>query len=153
MFQVCPKDCVLAQWSNWSACKWELDGNQKAYSKSRTRTITEREVANGVSCDMFSLEETDACPISWDVVFQKCPLNESNTFVIDTGCYMFVDQKKNFNDSKKHCLSKQGRLFEPRSVRTAKLVLDKGLEVNTYRSDNSTKFDEWWIGMITRNGM
>ena len=39
-----------------------------------------------------------------------------------------------------------------RSVRTSKLVLDKGLEVNTYRSNNSTEYDEWWVGMISENG-
>ena len=59
MFQVCPKDCVLAQWSNWSACK--LEGGIYTYRKSRTRTITEREVGNGVPCDLFILEEKDAC--------------------------------------------------------------------------------------------
>ena len=69
MFQVCPKDCVLAQWSNWSGCKWEWikDGyTQRAARKSRTRTITKREVGNGVSCDFFSLEESDACLADYD---------------------------------------------------------------------------------------
>ena len=61
MFQVCPKNCVLTQWSNWSACKRAGSGFETMYKKSRTRTITKREVGNGVSCDLLSLEETDAC--------------------------------------------------------------------------------------------
>ena len=33
------------------------------YKKSRTRTIIEREVGNGVSCNLLSLEETDTCTL------------------------------------------------------------------------------------------
>ena len=143
MFQVCPKNCVLAQWSTWSACKWEWDGNQRAYRKSRTRTITKRELANGVSCDLFSLEESDACPLNWNDDLATCP-NELNTFLIDGRCYMFVDQEKSFNDAKAYCESKLGRLFEPRSVHTNKLVYDKGYEV--------LNKNLMWFGIISIKG-
>ena len=33
------------------------------YKKSRTRTIIKREVGNGVSCNLLSLEETDTCTL------------------------------------------------------------------------------------------
>ena len=42
---------------------------------------------------------------------------------------MFVKQTKTFNDAKTYCESQHGRLFEPRSVLTNKLVATKGIEV------------------------
>ena len=57
---------------------------------------------------------------------------------------MFVDQKKTFNDAKSYCQSKRGRLFEPRTAHTNKLVHDKGREV---LNNNSM-----WVGIITKNG-
>ena len=74
----------------------------------------------------------------------NCPINEPNTFKIDGGCYMFVDQRKTFNDAKTFCESKRGRLFEPRTVKTNKLVADKGFEV----LNNSAM----WVGIISKNG-
>ena len=129
MLQVCPKDCVLAQWSNWSGCKWEWSGNQRAFRKSRTRTITNREVGNGVSCGLFSLEESDACPIDWNDYLAKCPL-EPNTLIIEGGCYLFSDKKKNYNDAKSFCESKfavngkTGRLVEPKTTTINKLIYE-----------------------------
>ena len=57
---------------------------------------------------------------------------------------MFVDQQKTFYDAKSYCQSQHGRLFEPRSVHTNKLVSNKGYEVlnNSYM----------WFGIITKNG-
>ena len=57
---------------------------------------------------------------------------------------MFVDQEKTFNDAKSYCQSRRGRLFEPRSVHTNKLVYDKGVEV----LNNNLM----WFGIITKNG-
>jgi len=74
----------------------------------------------------------------------NCPINEANTFKIDGGCYMFVDQRKTFNEAKTFCESKRGRLFEPRTVQTNKLVYDKGVEVLTT--------DYMWIGIISKTG-
>jgi len=73
----------------------------------------------------------------------NCPINEPNTFKIDGGCYMFVNQTKSFNNAKTFCESKGGSLFEPRTVRTNKLVADKGYEV----LDNSM-----WLGIISTTG-
>ena len=106
-----------------------MGGNQRTYRKSRTRTITKIEVGNGKSCDVFSLKETDACSFSWDDIRVICPLDKPNTFLIDGGCYMFVDQHKTFNDAKNYCKSRHGRLFEPRSCHTNELVYDKGFEI------------------------
>ena len=131
MFQVCPKDCVLAQWSYWSGCKWEWRGNQRAFRKSRTRTITKREVGIGVSCGLFSLEESDACPISWNDGFANCPLEQPNTFNIEGGCFLFNDEKKNYNDAKSFCEGKiafngrPGRLVEPKTTTINKLICEK----------------------------
>ena len=60
---------------------------------------------------------------------------------------MFVDQQKTFNDAKTFCESKRGRLFEPRSVRTNKLVADKGFEVFSYPYQ-----DYMWFGIISKSG-
>ena len=57
---------------------------------------------------------------------------------------MFVDQEKTFSEAKIYCESKRGRLFEPRSVHTNKLVYDKGLEV--------LNNNHMWFGIITKNG-
>ena len=75
----------------------------------------------------------------------NCPIEEPNTFKIDGGCYMFVDQEKTFNDAKTFCESKRGRLFEPRTVQTNKLVVEKGYDVmnNSYGV---------WFGIITKTG-
>ena len=73
----------------------------------------------------------------------NCPIEEPNTFKINGGCYMFVDQAKTFNGAKTFCESKRGRLFEPRTVKTNKLVADKGREVL-----NSAM----WVGIISKNG-
>ena len=113
---------------------------QNEYRKCRTRSITKREVGNGVSCDMFSLEETDAF-LNW----QKCP-NEPNTFIIDGVCYMFVGHRETFNNAISYCKSKNGRLFEPRTVHTNKLVHDKGCEV----LNNKSMY--MWVGIITKTG-
>merc|ERR1711971_1492677 len=50
-----------------------------------------------------------------------CPTNETNTFIVDGGCYTFVDQVKNPNDAKSYCESRHGFLFEPRSAHTNEL--------------------------------
>ena len=120
-----------------------MGGNIRTYRKSRTRTITKIEVGNGESCDLFSLKETDACSFSWDDIRVLCPLDKPNTFLIDGGCYMFVDQEKTFNDAKSYCQRNRGRLFEPRTVHTNKLVSDKGFEVLN---------NKLWFGIITKNG-
>jgi hypothetical protein len=75
---------------------------------------------------------------------KKCPSGEPNTFLIEGICYMFVDQRKTFNDAKSYCQSKRGRLFEPRTLHTNKLVAYKGYEVLKYR--------KMWLGIISSNG-
>ena len=97
-----------------------------------------------MSCDLFSLKESDACLLGWNDDLKTCS-NEANTFLIDGGCYMFVDQRKPFNDAKNYCESKRGRLFEPRSVRTNKLVAEKGYEVLNNQN--------MWFGIISKNGI
>ena len=74
----------------------------------------------------------------------KCPFGGVNVFNIDGGCYMFVDQEKKFNGAKSYCKSKSGRLFEPRTIHTNKLVYDKGLEV--------LNNNDMWFGIISKNG-
>ena len=74
----------------------------------------------------------------------KCPLSEPNTFIVDGGCYMFVDQEKTFANAKNYCASKQARLFEPRSLHTNKLVYQKSKVV--LRGERN------WLGVITKNG-
>ena len=73
----------------------------------------------------------------------ECPLHMPKTLIIDGGCYMFVDQTKTFNDAKSYCQSKSGRLFEPRTIHTNKLVYDKGFEVLK---------NYMWVGIISKNG-
>ena len=74
----------------------------------------------------------------------KCPINESNTFIVDGGCYTFVDQVKNPNDAKSYCESQHGFLFEPRSAYTNELVYEKGNDV--------LSGERMWIGVVTQNG-
>ena len=57
---------------------------------------------------------------------------------------MFVDQKKSFNSAQSYCQSKNGRLFEPRSVQTNNLVAEKGHQV---LNNNAM-----WFGIILKNG-
>ena len=95
----------------------------QANRKCRTRNVTEREVGNGVSCDMFILEETDTL-----LIWQKCS-NEPNTFLIEGGCYLFNDVKKNYYDAISFCESKDvmgktGRLVEPKTTTINKLIYD-----------------------------
>ena len=66
------------------------------------------------------------------------------TFIIDGGCYTFVDQIKTFTNAKIYCESKQARLFEPRSVNTNKLVYEKSKDILRGQSN--------WLGVITKNG-
>ena len=60
---------------------------------------------------------------------------------------MFVDQQKSPNDAKSFCETKLGRLFEPRSASTNKLVYDKGNDLLPGNRDS-----RWWIGVVTYNG-
>ena len=75
----------------------------------------------------------------------KCPLSEPNTFIIEGGCYTFVDQNKTSTNAKIYCESKQARLFEPRSVNTNKLVYEKSKDI--LRGQRN------WLGVITKNGI
>ena len=71
-------------------------------------------------------------------------MNETNTFIVDGGCYTFVDQVKNPNDAKSYCESRHGFLFEPRSAHTNELVYFKGKDV--------LSGERMWIGVVTQNG-
>ena len=77
---------------------------------------------------MFSLKESDACLLGWNDDLKTC-LNEPNTFLIDGGCYLFVDEYNKFYTAKSYCEGKNGRLFEPRSEETNMLVFHKASEV------------------------
>jgi len=77
---------------------------------------------------------------------KNCPVDAPLTFIIDGGCFMFVNQQKSPNDAKSFCETKLGRLFEPRSASTNKLVYDKG-------NDILPGVERWWIGVVTYNGI
>ena len=77
-------------------------------------------------------------------LIKNCPINEPNTFIIDGGCYMFVDREQTFNEAKSYCEGKLGRLFEPRTVLMNKLVSEKGHEV--------LNANHMWLGIISKNG-
>jgi hypothetical protein len=59
----CPVDCVVSEWSNWSACSVNCGGG----TQQRTRSILTQARNNGISCP--ELIQTKACNT------EVCPVN------------------------------------------------------------------------------
>ena len=55
-----------------------------------------------------------------------------NGRIVDGKCYIFMKEKKNYDDANQFCKNEGTRLFEPRSKTINKLVFDKTLILVTF---------------------
>ena len=62
---------------------------------------------------------------------KNCDLycNHPNGRVVNGTCYIFMRERKKYDDAKQSCNSQGARLFEPRSISINKLIYEKSVEI------------------------